>query len=267
MKNTNWLADIFTYIHEVITEADRPISLVAMVLLPFIAPLLPAMITASSLQKYMEFDSSWAWISVISFELLGYLGMVSVVGAMMRFVKNTDESKVEALRWNRDFYVIAYMIYIATLITSNIILEIQNGVPMSHVAVIFCLTVGLSIGAGILNASRIYDRNENDENNKLRQEEREFKLEKFRIKHGKSSGTNTEIPQDFRNNNETSRSTSGNMGRPSIHQERVFEYMEQYYTETKKVPTFTDVMKNLNLPQSTASRLRDKWIGTKKGEQ
>jgi hypothetical protein len=188
---TNWLANFFTWVYEVVSEADKPISLVAAVILPFIAPLLPALITAGSLQRFMQFDESWTWIAVVSFELIGFLGMIAVVGAGMRLANNTDPNKTDALKWNRNFYLIAYVIYLATLISSNIILEIVNGVSTAHVIVIFCLTVGLSIAAGILNASRIYDRNEKEDQYNLRREKREERLERFRIK-TEVSGKNLE---------------------------------------------------------------------------
>lgn len=181
---TNWLANIFTWIHEVISEADKPISLVVMVLLPFISPLLPALITADSLQKFMQFDSSWSWIAVLSFEMIGYLGMIFLVGAMMRVAQNTDPKRVQALTWNRNFYIGAYATYLATLLTSNVILEIVNGVSLSHVAVIFCLTIGLSISAGILNGSRIQDRNERDDSYIVRQEQREDRMKARALKAG-----------------------------------------------------------------------------------
>ena len=181
---TNWLASIFTWIYQVISEADKPISLVAAVLLPFVAPLLPALITAGSLQQFMDFDESWTWIGVVSFELIGFLGMIAVVGAGMRLANNEDPNKAEALKWNRNFYLLAYVIYLLTLITSNVILEIENGIPISHVIVIFCLTVGLSIAAGILNASRIYERNEKEDQKQIREEKRLDRMERYKIKHG-----------------------------------------------------------------------------------
>lgn len=181
---TNWLANIFIWIHEVISEADKPISLVVMVVLPFISPLLPALITADSLQKFMEFNPSWTWIAVLSFEMIGYLGMIFLVGAMMRLAKNTDDKKVQALTWNRNFYIGAYAIYLATLLTSNVILEIVNGVSLAHVAVIFFLTIGLSVSAGILNGSRIQDRNERDDTYVVRQEQREDRMKTRALKAG-----------------------------------------------------------------------------------
>lgn len=184
MKNTNWLANIFTWVHEVVAEADKPISLVVMVLLPFISPLLPALITADSLQKFMKFDPSWSWIAVIAFEMTGYLGMISFVGAMMKLTKNVDQNQIQPLTWNRNFQMGAYATYLITLLTSNVILEIVNGVPLANVAVIFCLTIGLSVSAGILNASRIYDRNEKEDSFVIRQEKRQDKMKALALKAG-----------------------------------------------------------------------------------
>jgi hypothetical protein len=77
---------------------------------------------------------------------------------------------------------------------------------------------------------------------------------------GTTSRTNVEVSKRFRNTSETN---SVSMGRPSLHQDRVFEFMEYHYSENNKVPTFTEVMQSLELPQSTASRLREKWIELK----
>jgi len=76
---------------------------------------------------------------------------------------------------------------------------------------------------------------------------------------GTTSGTPTKLPKGFRN---TSGSNS-KMGRPSIHQQRVFSYMDDAYSRTGEIPTFTDLTKDLNLPQSTASRLRNEWLDLK----
>ena len=208
MRNTNWLANLFTWIYQVVSEADKPISLVAAVVLPFIAPLLPALITAGSLQEFMGFDPSWTWIAVVSFELIGFLGMIAVVGAGMRLANNTDPNKNDALVCNRNFYLVAYVIYLLTLITSNVILEIVNGVSLAHVVVIFCLTVGLSVAAGILNASRIYDRNEKDDQYVLRQERREERLERLRIKRGKLLESSEKVSKGSGNFQESSGKSS-----------------------------------------------------------
>lgn len=241
MKNTNWLADIFAWIHEVISEADKPISLVVMVVLPFIAPLLPAIITAASLQKYMEFDPSWSWLSVLSFEMIGYLGMIFLVSAMMALAKNTDDKKIEALTWNRNFYIIAYGIYLFTLLTANVILEIVNKVPLSHVAVILCLTIGLSLSAGILNASRIQDRNQKDESYVLRQERREDRLKHKALDKGinifqsSAPSVNESAPVQHREKH------------ASDYQDKIIVMLEAEYANTGKILSPSGICRTLKI--------------------
>lgn len=181
---TNWLAGFFYWWYQVIEEADKPISLVVMVILPFIAPLLPAIITAHSLTVFMGLETWETWIAVVSFELIGYLGMIAVVGALMRIVKNTDAKKTRGLKLNFNFYLFAYIVYLTTLVVSNAVLEYVNGADITRVIVILCLTVGLSVSAGILNASRIYTRDEKSEEYVIRQERREDNLKRTAIKHG-----------------------------------------------------------------------------------
>ena len=91
---------------------------------------------------------------------------------------------MDGLKWNRAFYIGAYATYLVTLISSNVILEITNNVPLPHVLVIFCLTVGLSVSAGILNASRIFDRDEKADAYQQRQERREDRLKGKALKAG-----------------------------------------------------------------------------------
>ena len=182
MKGTNWLANIFSWIHLVVEEADKPISLLVQVFLPFIAPLLPALITANSLGVFMQLTETQIWIAVISFEFIGYLGMIAVVGALMRLI-NSDK-KERLLRLNFSFYLFAYFIYLFTLIVSNAILEYKNGASWERIAVILCLTVGLSVSAGILNASRLYTRDEQEDNFVIRQEKRVDGLKRLALRKG-----------------------------------------------------------------------------------
>ena len=182
MRNTNWLANVFSWIHLVVEQADKPISLLVQVFLPFIAPLLPALITAKSLRIFMGLTDAETWIAVISFEFIGFLGMIAVVGALMRLING--DKKERLLRFNFLFYLIAYLIYLTTLITSNAILEFKNGASWERIIVILCLTVGLSVSAGILNASRLYQRDEKDDNYILRQERRQDRLKGKALKAG-----------------------------------------------------------------------------------
>ena len=123
---TNWLAGIFTWLRIVIEEADRPISLLVTVLLPFIAPLSPALITASNLNKYMNLGDYQSAIIAVTFEAIGYVAMIATVGAIMQWVDDERNQR----SWLP--VVVAgssYACYIIALILINLILEIENGIP------------------------------------------------------------------------------------------------------------------------------------------
>lgn len=250
-NNTNFLANIFYFLHEVVVAADKPISMLVGVLLPFIAPLLPALITARSLKDFMKFDDAWTWIAVISFELVGYLGMIAAVGAAMRLSKNSDKEKIESLTWNRNFYLTAYVIYLITLIVANTILEIVNNVSLAHVAVIFCLTVGLSISAGILNASRIYERDEKDEQDIRRREKTDFKLKTKALEHGINVfSLNSNYPSSSVNPSVVSSPKNGDWRNLSDKEKR----------EVINVLTIDEIMKKYSVGRSTAFGWKNKTI-------
>jgi hypothetical protein len=182
-SNTNWLAKFFQYIYDVVVSADRPITMASMVILPFIAPLLPALITSSNLQMYLFPDHpSWVWIGVVAFELVAMLSQVAVVSANMRLV---DEPNNKALISESKRATWSYVIYILTLIASNVVLELANNVNPVNVVVVACLTVGLSFSASLVNATRIHKRDKDikEQEDKKAMQDREDLLRKEQIEH------------------------------------------------------------------------------------
>ena len=258
--NRNWLANSFRYLYEVVVEADKPIFMFSMVILPFVAPLLPALITASNLQKYMGFPVEWTWIGVVAFELVAMLSQMASVSANMKLVDNPDNValKSEAFRTG-----LSYGIYIATLIASNAILEYANKVSLVQVLVTACLTVGLSFSASLINATRIYNRDKDDKDEMLRREGVEERKRRWNIKHGVSTSESImKLPKDF----QKTFGSNSKIGRPSVHQERVFAFLDENYLQTGNIPSYTDVVTKLGLPPASASRLRKEWMEKKQNE-
>lgn len=264
MRNHNFLASFFQGFREIVESAETPFAKLAIVILPIIAPLVPALLTGLRMQILLlnligdKLDKSiasyGAFIISVVLELLGYVGAVMFVRSIYNLIKN------KTLEYYLPVFLtgIAYVFYLADMYSINV--QLNSETP--NTVFIFGLLSFMTVPTGLLAATSITERQEKEQEYETRQEQRQDKMERFRIKHGTSRSTsesNMEVPKQFRNNN-------GTMGRPSIHQERVFSFMEQYYQSTKNVATFTEVMTNLKLPQSTASRLRDKWIENKKQE-
>jgi uncharacterized membrane protein len=253
-----------------IDRLSEPFFSFVAVVIPFISPVVIAQITASAMVVGSILNQTQANQLAFVLEGIGIVGLSGLVIAIDRWIRSKNE-KMDSMILLLGTIDIIYFLF---LVSVNVLLDMKNeNITNTQIAVkvLICLVPLMSGGIfgyyRVIQKDKISKRESNKREYEIRQEEREDKLARYRIKHENSrntSRTNTEVPEQFQNSNKTSRTTSETMGRPSIHQERAFEYMEQYYLETKQVPTFTEVMRNLNLPQSTASRLRDKWIESKR---
>lgn len=241
-RNTNWLANFFYWVYEVLKAADEPIFLVIAVLLPFVAPLLPALITSDNLQKFMGFPPSWQWIGVITFEFIGILGAIAMVRAAMALSQNTDEKKTSALQWNRSFFLGVYLIYLFSLIVSNLVVEIANNTPVWRVLVTACFTIGVSIAAAMLNASRIYEREESKERYSLRQERREDRLKAKALEAGINIFSAQEQSRQF--------GADTSQAKPQKSDWRLLTDQEKH--EVRNVLTVEEIMQKYPIRRSTA---------------
>jgi len=179
-KSQNFLANFFYYVHEVFQAADEPVYLVIVILLPIIAPIIPATITANSLKKFMEFVKWEAVLSGIVLAMIGYAGVIATVSSLSKATKEKGrENWIEFY-----FYLSAWIIYLISLIVVNYTLEKQAGATSARLTVIISLTVGLEFAAGVLNAKRIQSRDEANTSERIRQERREDRMTKFKITHG-----------------------------------------------------------------------------------
>ena len=250
---SDWLAGFFRWLRMVIEEADKPFSLLITVILPIIAPIIPSVITSANLQRYMEYTPLTAGTAAVAFALVGYVAMITAIGAIMNFVEQEDNRRV----WLP--VVItggSYTVYVFALIMVNIVLEYNNGISGDKIAVTALMTLGLEIPAALLNGTRISVRNADEKNEKIRNEKTNERLVKYGMKHGIRYGGVTEVPNEFRN---SFRSRTNRTGRKPVHQDKVFALMDEAWKQGK-VLSYTEVMQSLDLPQSTASRLRTEWL-------
>jgi hypothetical protein len=179
-NQSNFLARFFFYVHDVVRAADEPIYLVIVVLLPLIAPVIPATITANSLTEFMDFAKWEAVLSGVVLAMIGYAGVISTVASLSKATKEKSrENWVEFA-----FFASAWIIYLISLIVVNYTLEKQAGATSARLTVIISLTVGLEFAAGVLNAKRIQSRDEMQIDEKRYQEKREDAKWRYAMKHG-----------------------------------------------------------------------------------
>ena len=250
---TNWLAGIFTWLRTVIEEADKPISLLVTVVLPFIAPLVPALITSNNLNRYMGLDDYQSAISAVTFEAIGYVAMIATVGAIMRWVDDERNQR----SWLP--VVVAgssYACYIIALILINLILEIENGIPATNVAVTAFLTVGTTIPASLLNGTRISGRDQNERENTIRQEKRQDGMARYKIKHG--------INPDAVYNQETVAAKEEKRKFASDYRNKIIVFMAEFYQKKNTVPRVVEIANKFGLDYDKSkgyiSSLRKVWM-------
>ena len=274
--NKNFLSDIFDWIGDALERFNPSAFKFLSALLPYLTPLPVAWLTAHSSSEFLNFTPTVSFIFVFALEGIGLWFTSLLVDAIVDWVRSRNwKTFVPVLMFGG-----AVAAYVYILVSLNVTLEQAVGnqtLQLSRVITLLCfLPLLTGIGNGYYKLK--LDYRTQSELSKLHQEDVEFRklelqkderLQKFRIKYGTSeSGSTTsettsrsvmKVPKHFRKTSGSSSRT----GRPSIHEARVFSYMEKMISETGNAPTFSEVARDLNLPQSTASRLRNSYLETK----
>lgn len=172
------VTNFLTWLRRVIEEADKPLSLLLMVTLPLIAPIIPSIVTASNLEKYMEYTKWVAITAAVVFAVVGYVSMITAIGSIMRYVDN-DKNDREWLPVA--ISVGSYLIYVFALVTVNVVLEQHNGVDGVRITVTALMTLGLEIPSALLNGTRISNRMKKEEDANKEESDRAFEIRKIEI--------------------------------------------------------------------------------------
>ena len=242
-------------------------------LLPYLSPLPIAILTAASATAYLGMKPITAGVFVFVLEGLGLWVTTVFVDTIVQYIRSKNPKTlfmVFAL-------LIVLIIYVTILINLNVYLKMAvENVSATYIRII-TLMCFLPLISGFMNGywklqlehkteTEIAQQRDMELQERIRQDKRHDGMEKYRIKHGygtsKSNYGTSETTSETTYGSSKSNGSS-KTGRPSIHQERVFSYLDEQYRLSGVVPTFSEVANNLDLPQSTASRLRNEWINTK----
>jgi len=184
-----WLADFFKRQREIIEAAETPFAKLAVFVLPIMSPLVPAFMTGMHLYKLLEelfvfrgsnyVSLAMAAITSIVLELLGYVGAITFISSVFRYIKTRNIALLIRLVLNG----LAYGFYIAAMWAINYQLGKYFEFP-TVVNNVFGLLSFITIPTGLLAADHLSQRAEDDDAEKVRSENREDKLKRFAIKHG-----------------------------------------------------------------------------------
>lgn len=269
---SNWLAAIFDWLGDALERFNPSAFRFLSAILPYLTPVPVAWLTAHSSAKFLNFTPQISFVFVFALEGIGLWFTTMLVDSVVEWVRSKN--------WKSFLPVLLFIFtvgaYVYLLVNLNVTLESATGnvnPALSRVITLMCfLPLITGVGNGYYKlkleyktAMEVSKQYSNELAEKIRQENRQDRMERYKIKHDaqNTSESNTEVPEPFRNSFRTKMKT----GRPSVHQERVFSYLEKAVSKTNEVPTFSDVMRDLNLSQATASRLRNEWIGLKESEK
>lgn len=269
-STSNFLATAFDWLGEAFEKFNPSAFRFLAAALPYLTPFPIAWLTSHSSEQYLHFTPTIAFIFVFSLEGIGLWFTSLLVDAVVDVIRSKNQKAVLIVI----VLGLAVTAYIYILVSLNVTLESVNGIidpTYAKVVTILCfLPLITGIGNGyyklqlktntIADESIIYERNKEEI---IRKEKLDLSLAKYKIKHGAGTSETTSgsprVPKVFQNTS----GSSSKMGRPSTHQARVFSYMDEIYGSTGVAPTFTKLSQELQLPQSTASRLRKEWISKK----
>lgn len=273
MDKRNFLATIFDWLGDAIERFGPSAFRFLAAVLPYLTPIPVAWLTADSSAEFLNFPPQIAFLFVFALEGIGLWFTSLLVDAVVDWVRSRN--------WKSFTPVLLFLgtvvVYVYILVNLNVTLEEAVGSPnpaLSRVITLLCfLPLLTGIGNGYYKLKLDYktqselDRQHREDlelRNRQMEEEAEFRklesqkderLQKYRLKYENSKSTSETLPKVPK-----VRNGSSTMGRPSIHQARVFSYMEESIINTGVAPTFSEVARDLNLPQSTASRLRKLFL-------
>jgi hypothetical protein len=241
----NWLANIFIKQREIIEAAETPFSKLAIFVLPILAPAVPAFMTGLHLFKlFLEmFTFSYAdnvslgMSAIISLvlELLGYVGAISFIKSLFDWIKKRQDEFLVPFVLNG----IAYGFYLLAMFLINVQLGRYFGTSQIINNIIGLLSF-ITVPTSLLAANHLNSVSDDEREEKLRQEERSDKRERFLIKHGKTPTNVYQSTTAMTNANiqsqpqSQSKSTDWRKVRPTLSQSKIRVIAESDPNQTAK---------------------------------
>lgn len=193
-QSTNKLAEFFNKQRELIEAAETPFARFTVFVLPILAPMVPATFTGMHLyQLFLElfsfsgstiFAAIGAVIPAIVLELLGYVGAISFIQALFKWIEsrglNEDGDKflVPAV-----LNFLAYVFYLAAMWLINVNLGRYFGTPEIVNSIVGLLSF-ITVPTSLLAANHLAIKDHDAKEEKTRKENQEFKLKSKMIKQG-----------------------------------------------------------------------------------
>lgn len=213
---------------------------------PWLAPLAPAYMTYMHMVEFLDFPKILAFSLALVVEILGF----GTVSTFLDFWFFNRRNKAATKKAPLSLVVLSFAFYLGLIVVSNVLIDVAkefgsdrfiSGAVVSVRALLTLQTIPAAIIVAVRTGHRDLLR--------------EIKMEKFEREQAKLSSTS-----ESTYGTSGSRRDTSNMGRPSIHKDAVFVYMDEVMQREGRVASFLEVQRELNLAESTASRIRNVWL-------
>lgn len=189
----NKLANFFNKQRELIEAAETPFAKLAVFILPILSPMVPATLTGMHLyQLFLElftfqgadvFSLIASTIPSIVLELLGYVGAISFIQALFRWIESRESTDGDKFLVPAVLNFLAYIFYLAAMWLINVSLGEYFDTP-AIVNTIVGLLSFITVPTSLLAANHLAIKEHDTKDEILRQESREDKLKAKMIKNG-----------------------------------------------------------------------------------
>lgn len=199
---TNRLANFFNRQREIIEAAELPFAKMAIFILPILAPLVPAFITGLHIYQLLleifTFPGSVILAAILALvvgvvlEMLGYVGAISFIKSLFDWVRSREDSYILPFALNG----LAYIFYLVAMYLINVQLGSYFGTP-EIVNKIFGLLSFITVPTGLLAANHLSTKEVKEDDNRTRNENREYKLKRKALDKGINIFSNTNQYQQY----------------------------------------------------------------------
>lgn len=258
----NKLATILNSWREVIEAAETPFSKLAIFILPILAPSVPATLTGLHIYKLLleifTFSSAdvvskiLAFIVSIVLELLGYVGAISFIQSVFRWIRYRKDEYLLPSALNG----IAYVFYLVAMFLINVQLGRYFGTPDIMNNIVGLLSF-VTVPTSLLAANHLSQKEEKEETVKEEDAKRTERITKYKIKHG--------INPDLVVLQKTVDTVSeSRIKKASDYKEKIWKYLDEQNAKGK-VLGVKEITEHFSLPYDKAkgfvSTQRTLWAG------
>jgi hypothetical protein len=189
MNETTWLAGFLNKQREIIEAAETPFAKLAIFILPVLAPIVPATLTGLHIFKLLlevftfayafRVSVSLAVIVAVVLEMLGYVGAISFIQSLFRWIRTRKDEYMLPFVLNG----FAYVFYLIAMFLINVQLGKYFGTP-GIVNNIVGLLSFITVPTSLLAANHLSQKEEKEDDIKLENNRRSERILKYKIKHG-----------------------------------------------------------------------------------